>query len=1220
MRLFLTLVFSIVSALGLMAQNASNFWVVTPEAQLKTNPDLEREIIPDAYQTFELNLDGLKSYLRNAPMEGTRAAKRNPLQVDFPMPDGQVRTFEVWEAPIMHPDLAARYPMVKTFRGKNVKTGATIAFDYGTAGFHGSIRYGKTFYYIDPYAFGDTKNYILYDVKDDNTPNNNPTATACGFNPDVHGTDFAGSLDIENLDRVQARSADVVELKKYIMVFACTGEFANRVGGDEEDVLSAYAAMMVRLNQIYQMEFAATFELHPDTDRVIFLNPNTDPYPDGNTGGAILGINANVVNGRINRNTYDISHAFTARCDDVGGVASLGSLCNQNASGMTCHSSSSVTFTVVNITAHEVGHQFSCSHTWDNCGSPQRSTPYEPGSGTTIMSYAGLCGPQNIVNNVNDDYFHVNSIMQARTFTTQANGATCAEVIVTDNHLPEIQMPYTNGFYIPNGTPFELEASATDEDGDNVTYCWEQFDLHPTPVDIGNPQGNSPIYRSYPPSADNNRFFPRLGTILGYQDTLPWEMSARYAREMTFRLTVRDNNPDAGGVTWEEVNFRLDDNQTPFAVVSPGNDVDTVAIGEQLEVTWDVADSYDAPVNCKAVNIFLSLDGGYTWPIVLAESTQNDGSEFVPIPEVALSDRCRIKVEAANNIFFNVSQFNFEIIEPTAPGFIASINPTFHYACLPELFRVDIETAGFLGYDSTLTIEVLNLPQGATASFTNTTVQPGETVSLDLVLPNGLGSGFKSIDLLIYANGSDTLATTIDLELVSNDFESIAFISPSQGEDGVSELPVFSWSGAPDADFYELQIATNPNFSPGTIVFDETNLVDTFYQPETLLDENSPYYWRIRPVNICGPGAYKKTGAFHTFAKVCKTYVGLEGDNQRIPISGQGTPTIESTISILDNGTINDINIPFIRGSYEPIDRTQMRLKSPSGNSIILFEKRCGGSVFNMGFDDAIPNRNPCPANSGRVVGPQEFLSAFNSEPLNGVWTLEWEVLQAGFGGGGSLEEWQIEFCANSAPDAPFIFNNNELPVRPGFGRIVSNAFLEVRDSSSGPDDLIFTLVTIPENGKLTLAGRELQVGDQFRQASINVNNVYYLHDGSATTIDNFTFTVRDDEGGWLATPQFNFVMDDDAIVSTNSPDLEKEVKVFPNPANEFITVDLGVDFDGEMDIHIVSIAGQLVKSMYLDRPARQFNINTANLPGGMYILQLKGDDALVSRKINIQR
>ncbi|MEZ5056594.1 MAG: M12 family metallo-peptidase [Saprospiraceae bacterium] len=1217
MRILFTLTLSMMLS-GLFAQTAPNFWVYTPEAQLKSNPDLERDLMPTEYLTYELNLPALKEYLKDAPEKGSQT----DFTMRFPLKNGQFTTFRVWEAPVMHPDLAARFPNIKTYEGRSLKGNYSISFGYGDHGFHGSIREGKNFTYIDPYAISDTRNYQVYDVKNTNIDAANGPAAACGFNPAVHGSDLNEKLDMTYLkDDVQGKvNADKVELRTYTMVMACTGEFANRQGGTTSGVLSAFNTMIDRLNQIYQMEFAATFIIHPETDKVIFLNPVNDPYPQGNEGGEILGINANVVNARINRNSYDISHCFTARCNDVGGIASLGSLCNQNASGVTCHSGGSVSFTVVNITAHEVGHQFSCSHTWDNCGSPQRSTPYEPGSGTTIMSYAGLCGAQNIVNGINDDYFHVNSLEQAYFFTHVANGNSCADVTVTENHYPVVSLPYINGFYIPNGTPFVLEGAANDEDGDDLTYCWEQFDQDPIVANIGFPVGNSPIYRSYYPGEDSIRYFPRIGTILGYQDTLPWEMLARYARDMTFRLTVRDNDPNAGGVRWEEVAFHLDDNVRPFEVTWPNDTVESIKVGERVNITWEVADSYESPVNCKAVNILLSLDGGYTWPITLSENTQNDGSELVFIPETTLTDRARIKVEAADNIFFNVSSKNFDILDSDAPGYTVQISPTFHYACLPEVYSLDIKTASLLNYDSTLNVEVIGLPNGATASFTNTTIQPGESISLEVDLPNGLGTGFLNFDVLIYPNTGDTILTRVDMELVSNDFGNIALLTPENGADGIQEVPTFSWTGAPDADYYQIQVATNPSFAPGTIVFDVTNLVDTTFTPTVLMDENTPYYWRIRPFNICGAGDYRTPVAFHTLAKVCNSYIALEDDDERIPIPGQGTPTVVSPITILTNGTINDVNIPYIRGSYEPITSLRINLVSPDSTSIILFEKRCSGSVFNMGFDDAITNRNPCPANTGRVIGPQDTLSTFNGKRLDGTWSLEFEIINPGFGGGGSLEEWEIEFCADLAPNAPYLITNNELPVKPGFGRIVTNAFLEVRDSSSGPDDLVFTLVTIPENGKLSLAGRELKVGDQFRQTSINVKNVYYEHDGSSTTTDNFTFTVRDDEGGWLATPQFNFVMDENAVVSTEDADFESEIKVFPNPANEIINIDLGLPYDATMTVQLLNIAGQAVRTEYFDGRNQRLSIPTAKIAEGMYILQIKGEDITISKKINIQR
>ncbi|MET0555766.1 MAG: Calx-beta domain-containing protein [Vicinamibacteria bacterium] len=103
-----------------------------------------------------------------------------------------------------------------------------------------------------------------------------------------------------------------------------------------------------------------------------------------------------------------------------------------------------------------------------------------------------------------------------------------------------------------------------------------------------------------------------------------------------------------------------------FEVTAPDSAV-TWTAGRFQTVTWNVAGSKAAPVNAAAVRISLSVDGGATFPLVLAASTANDGSESVPVPSGATT-RARLKVEAVGNrFFFDVSDADFTIVGGTGP-------------------------------------------------------------------------------------------------------------------------------------------------------------------------------------------------------------------------------------------------------------------------------------------------------------------------------------------------------------------------------------------------------------------------------------------------------------------------------------------------------------------------------------------------------------------------
>ncbi|HQF43020.1 MAG TPA: T9SS type A sorting domain-containing protein, partial [Ignavibacteriaceae bacterium] len=209
-------------------------------------------------------------------------------------------------------------------------------------------------------------------------------------------------------------------------------------------------------------------------------------------------------------------------------------------------------------------------------------------------------------------------------------------------------------------TPFAITGSAVDPNGDALTYCWEEFDLGPAGAP-GSPVGNAPIFRSWNPTNSPTRIFPRLQNLLN-NTTVIGELLPTYARAMTFRLTVRDSKMGGGGVDRAQFQFSVDGNSGPFVVTVPNTNVNWSALSTQT-VTWNVANTNVAPVNCANVNILLSTDGGNTWPIVLAANTPNDGSEDVVIPDNQVTT-ARIKVEAAGNIFFDISNVNFTISQP----------------------------------------------------------------------------------------------------------------------------------------------------------------------------------------------------------------------------------------------------------------------------------------------------------------------------------------------------------------------------------------------------------------------------------------------------------------------------------------------------------------------------------------------------------------------------
>ena len=1219
MKKIAVLLLGLAVSVACFAQNqVPVFFQKIQNQELPAAPAAQKRDLPASFTSWHLDLPALQQVLVSAPAEGTPAARAKSFKLRLPAASGQLETFAVWEIAMLHPELAARHPYIKTYAGESLSEPGTIVRMSVTArGVHTLVlRPGGKKECVDPCFYGQTAYYIAYDAdemplgevdraqhilkpSDYPLPNFTPYAPA----PEERGTLLTP-----------------VPYKTYRFAAATTGEFSQDHGGTVASVLSAVTEYTNDISAVYERDMAIRLQLVADNDELIYLNPSTDPF-NGNAAPNWADQNVAVTTTIIGSANFDVGHVLCRYMGGgISGIAQIGVVCGSSKAwgATTGTGNGSYGTKFVGTLGQEIGHQFGGGHTWNFCGDAtgrNGNTAFEPGSGSTIMSYGGSCDTNN-VQGYKDLYFHSGSIEEIRYYVDNGNVSQCGSFTPTDNLEPTVTLSYPSFFNIPIGTPFELNGSATDPDGDALTYCWEEIDSGPA-VPLDAPAGSSPLFRTFPAVTETNRYFPRLNTILNNEFDLT-EQLPTYTRDMTFRLTARDNQSGGGGVAWADVAFKASAEAGPFVVISPNNSATTWHVGEYVAVNWDVANTDHTPVNCHIVNILLSTDNGQTWPYTLAQATGNDGIQYVLVPDLPTT-QARIRVQAADNVFFDVSNAPFSIEQPVQPGFSFSLANDATVACLPTQFETDILTSGVLGFSSAIHLDLIgNLPPGATSSFSVTTLQPGETGHFALDLNAVTVAGDFSFSIRAYTNTGDTLEQTVHLSLFTNDFSALALQTPADGSAGLQQAQTLHWSKAPDAQFYDLQLANSPSFTPASILATKTNTsLDSFTIP-FLLEKGKVYYWRVRPVNSCGAHAWKEAFSFSTLVDNCQNW---SANDLPLSISPNGSVTVESKIQIGASAIISDINVTQVSGFHDEFGQLEAYLISPAGTQVTLFKNKCGviSVPFNMALDDNSPVPLTCPpSNTGTAVKPQSPLAPLIGQNAQGNWTLR--VKDSSTGAGGAVQGFQLQICSSVSLNAPYLVNNNVLSLEAGLNAVISPDLLLTEDANNTHDQLTYTLVTAPQLGHLEKNWSGImQPGDQFTQADLDNGAIRYFDYGGGLDADYFRFTVVDGEGGYLGTPRFDI---QSFSVGTSAPGRRTlDFALAPNPARtQFWVVTGGGAVGSETHIRLCDIHGKVILTANMQAGEERTAIDVATLPAGVYLVCLENEAGFGVKKLLIAR
>lgn len=652
-----------VFTLSSYAQNRQNLWTKISKESVSSTNLVERNSTPKNSGYYRLDIQNLKVQLLNAPDRNLSGEPSN-LIIDFPTADGKLEPYRIKEASILAPELQRQVPNIRSYIGESIDNpGTVIRFSVTPQGLHTMTLSSKIgTQYIEPYT-KDTNAYVVFARRDLSFEDRN---FVCEFD------DEGLRAETPEIDESAFRNANDGKTRTFRLALACTVEYAQfhwqaagltnvtPVAERKDAVLAAMVVTMTRVNALYERELSVNMTIIPNNLDIIYIL--TDPYTNNN-GGAMLDENQANLTNVIGGANYDIGHVFST---GGGGVAILNSPCTttNKAKGVTGLPQPVGDIFDYEYVAHEMGHQYGSPHTWNadinsgSCPLSQRSgtDAYEPGSGTTIMGYAGLCGSQN-VQPFTDIYFHQRSL-QRIWFNLVSGNSQCADQTDSGNSAPvaDAGANYT----IPRLTPYKLTGSATDTDGiESLTYTWEQYDLGLAGVPTES-TATGPLVRSFEGTENPTRYVPNLEDLMDSNGSTTWEKLPGVARNLNFQVTVRDNDPRGGQTDSDQMTISVSAAAGPFLVTSQNTSNISWTQGDTETITWDVAGTTGLGVNTANVNILLSTDGGQTFDTVLASNVANDGSHDITVPNI-IEPFCRIMVEAVGNIFFNINTETFAI-------------------------------------------------------------------------------------------------------------------------------------------------------------------------------------------------------------------------------------------------------------------------------------------------------------------------------------------------------------------------------------------------------------------------------------------------------------------------------------------------------------------------------------------------------------------------------
>ncbi len=757
---------------GQVSAQKVSFWTKVSKEQTANLARVRPLILADGEQYYKVDISALKNSLANV---ANKLSGQAGIQMFFPNANGEMEQFLVWENSNFDPALQALYPEIRSYKAIGVTDkSAMMSFSVSPIGVQTmTLRADKDAEFIEAFDKAATT-YVLFTSK-------NSSKGRLPFNCGTE--DLKTSQTILNKTGIAMRSNNSV-YKTMRLALSCTGEYGTFFGGTVAGALAGMNATMTRCNGVYEKDLAVHMNMIANNNLVVYTNAATDPYDPSSIGAGTPTTsptwNAQLqatLTSVIGESAYDIGHLFGG--DGGGGNAGcIGCVCVDGVKGSGFTSPSNAvpagdTFDI-DYVVHEMGHQMGANHTFSF--KENNSVNVEPGSGSTIMAYAGITTVD--VQAHSDPYYTYRSILQIQNYLAGA-AVTCPVTVATTNTKPVVNAGAD--ITIPKGTAYLLTGSGSDPDGDPITFCWEENDdattVNTTATMPSLNKTNGPNYRSLNPVSIPVRYMPAYSTIIGGAVSSTWETVSNVFRVQKFTLTVRDNVVANGQTNTDEVLVTTNNTIGPFSVSYPAAAGISWAQGSVQTITWNVNNTTTL-AGSASINIKLSIDNGATWTM-LSAATPNDGTEAITVPNVSATT-CRILIEPTGNIYYAVNPIPFSIgytcnIVTLSPNALIADGTAANVGGAITTSAITVPTIGTVNnmkvtfntnhtYNGDLVVKLAH-PDGTQVTLLNRTCNNPQTSGFNVTLQDGspifvcttpIAGTFAPVGLLSAFNGKPT--------------------------------------------------------------------------------------------------------------------------------------------------------------------------------------------------------------------------------------------------------------------------------------------------------------------------------------------------------------------------------------------------------------------------------------------------------------------------------